>query len=186
MALPNKNQYNWQVKPTSHHQPKSTSETAHSVQADAPPQTKNDKNMFRFRLIKGDLFTSPESSSLCHCISRDLGMGKGIAKVFKSKFGGLDTLRQQKANVGECAVLMRQNRYVYYLITKEKYWHKPTYESLTASLEYMKNHAVIYNVDEISMPKIGCGLDRLQWDKVERIIIKIFQATNIKISVYEL
>ena len=141
---------------------------------------------FTYELIKGDLFTSPESSSLCHCVSRDLGMGKGIAVLFKKKFGGLNALRAQKAQIGQCAILMRQNRFVYYLITKERYFHKPTYQTITASIEYMKNHAVINNVSHISMPKIGCGLDRLQWNRVEAIIRSTFKNTNIKISVYEL
>merc|ERR1712130_753281 len=37
------------------------------------------ENVFNVELIKGDLFTSLETSSLCHCVSRDLEMSKGIA-----------------------------------------------------------------------------------------------------------
>eukprot|EP01084_Bolivina_argentea_P059189 108042_1 len=80
---------------------------------------------FTYSLMKGDLFTSPDSSSLCHCISRDLGMGKGIAVHFKQKFGGVNALRQQQVSVGECGILLRQNRYIYYFITNERYCHKP-------------------------------------------------------------
>merc|ERR1719461_1358027 len=143
-------------------------------------------NGFTYDLIKGDLFTSPQSASLCHCVSRCLGMGKGIAVLFKRKFGGVDTLRKQNVQVGGVGVLLRQNRYVYYLITKERYFHKPTYDTLTASLETMRNHAVVNEVKHIAMPKIGCGLDRLQWNRVESIIKRVFKETNIKVSVYEL
>merc|ERR1719242_686713 len=104
-------------------------------------QSKPKQFAFSYELIKGDLFTSSESSSLCHCVSRDLGMGKGIAVLFKKKFGGVDALRKQGAKIGECAILMRQSRFVYYLITKERYFHKPTYETITASIRYMRNHA---------------------------------------------
>lgn len=113
------------------------------------------QNEFSYSLIGGDLFTSPESSSLCHCISRDLGMGKGIAATFKKHFGGLNDLRKQQLSVGECGILLRQNRYIYYMITKKKYSNKPSYGSITKTLEYMKNHAVMNNVKRISMPKIG-------------------------------
>ena len=118
----------------------------------------NNVSGFKFSIVKGDLFTAPQSSSLCHCISRDLGMGKGIAVLFKKTFGGVNSLRKQQVQIGECGILLRQNRYIYYMITKERYFHKPTYNSLTQTLEYMKNHAVINGVDQISMPKIGCGL----------------------------
>merc|ERR1719295_1017237 len=141
---------------------------------------------FRYEVIKGDLFTSPQSVSLCHCVSRCLGMGKGIAVLFKRKFKGVDTLRKQNVQVGGVGVLPRQNRYVYYLITKERYFHKPTYDTLTASLETMRNHAVVNEVKHIAMPKIGCGLDRLQWNRVESIIKRVFRGTNIRVSVYEL
>jgi len=141
---------------------------------------------FTYQLIKGDLFTSPRSASLCHCVSRCLGMGKGIAVLFKRKFGGLQSLRNQNAQVGQVAILKRQNRFVYYLITKERYFHKPTYDTLTASLRSMKNHAVTNKVKHIAMPKIGCGLDRLRWDVVEGIIKQEFKDTDLRITVYEL
>ena len=141
---------------------------------------------FRYEVIKGDLFTSPQSASLCHCVSRCLGMGKGIAVLFKRKFKGVDTLRKQNVQVGGVGVLLRQNRYVYYLITKERYFHKPTYGTLTASLQSMCSHAVSNQVKHIAMPKIGCGLDRLQWNQVESIIKSVFKGTNIRVTVYEL
>ena len=39
--------------------------------------------------VKGDLFSCPDSASLVHCVSEDLHMGKGIATLFKQKFGGV-------------------------------------------------------------------------------------------------
>ena len=45
--------------------------------------------------VKGDLFSCSDSSSLAHCISADCGMGKGIAVLFKKKFGGVQELKDQ-------------------------------------------------------------------------------------------
>ena len=56
---------------------------------------------FGFNLIcsffntQGDLFASSSSASLAHCVSKDLHMGKGIATVFKKKFGGVGELKSQ-------------------------------------------------------------------------------------------
>ncbi len=85
---------------------------------------------------------------------------------------------------GGCAVLKRGKRYVYYLITKEKYWQKPTYETMRSSLEAMKKHCEQHDVTYVAMPKIGCGLDRLQWGKVAEIIKQVFSTTNIAVTVY--
>lgn len=43
----------------------------------------------------GDLFTSPPTASLAHCVSEDLHMGKGIATIFKKEFGRVGELKAQ-------------------------------------------------------------------------------------------
>ena len=44
---------------------------------------------------RGDLFSCSENESLAHCISADARMGKGIAVIFKKKFGGVDDIKSQ-------------------------------------------------------------------------------------------
>ena len=48
-----------------------------------------------FSEVKGDLFSCPESASLVHCVSEDMHMGKGVATLFKQKFGGVGELKSQ-------------------------------------------------------------------------------------------
>ena len=87
---------------------------------------------------------------------------------------------------GGCAILHREQRYIYYLVTKERYWNKPTYATLRASLETMKTHCGENGVEHLSMPRIGCGLDGLQWPKVVEIVKDVFKDLDIKITVYTL
>ena len=49
----------------------------------------------------------------------------------------------------------------------------------------MTNHVNKYKVTEISMPKAGCGLDRLEWYKFERLIKEICAQSNLTITVNE-
>lgn len=49
----------------------------------------------KFEEVRGDLFSSPKTASLAHCVSEDLRMGKGIAVAFKKTFGGVEELKQQ-------------------------------------------------------------------------------------------
>ena len=87
---------------------------------------------------------------------------------------------------GGVAILRRDNRDVYYLVTKEKYWHKPTYATLTSSLQAMKAHCVKQGTTEVAMPTIGCGLDGLSWPKVCEIIRDVFRETDVAVTVYVL
>ncbi|CAB1451708.1 unnamed protein product [Pleuronectes platessa] len=50
----------------------------------------------------------------------------------------------------------------------------------------MKSHCVKNGVTRISMPRIGCGLDRLEWRRVEEILEQVFKHTDISITVYSL
>ena len=50
---------------------------------------------FGYREVRGDLFACPPSASLAHCVSEDLAMGRGIAKIFKKEFGGVKELKEQ-------------------------------------------------------------------------------------------
>ncbi|KAM6370267.1 ADP-ribose glycohydrolase OARD1 isoform 1-T1 [Pluvialis apricaria] len=140
----------------------------------------------RIKCVKGDLFSCPQTDALAHCISEDCRMGAGIAVLFKKKFGGVQELLDQQKKTGEVAVLQREDRYIYYLITKKKVSHKPTYESMQKSLEAMKAHCLNNGVTDISMPRIGCGLDGLDWNKVSAILDQVFEDTDIKITVYSL
>uniref|UniRef100_A0A8C6KVX3 O-acyl-ADP-ribose deacylase 1 n=1 Tax=Nothobranchius furzeri TaxID=105023 RepID=A0A8C6KVX3_NOTFU len=102
--------------------------------------------------ITGDLFSCFNEHALAHCVSVDFRMGAGIAVFFKSLFGGVAELKNQKKHSGQCVVLKREGYFVYYLITKDKVGHKPTYINLKLSLEDRKAHCVANNVTRVSMP----------------------------------
>ena len=48
----------------------------------------------------------------------------------------------------------------------------------------MRAHALHHGVKNIAMPKIGCGLDQLQWPAVRTLIKNIFQHHPITLTVY--
>jgi len=43
-----------------------------------------------------------------------------------------------------------------------------------------------YSYFDVLFFRIGCGLDRLDWDKVSAILGEVFEGTDIKITVYTL
>ena len=42
------------------------------------------------------------------------------------------------------------------------------------------------DVKRLLMPRIGCGLDRLKWDKVKDILTNVFKDTEIEILVFNI
>ena len=72
------------------------------------------------------------------------------------------------------------------LITKERYYMKPTIITLRIALEKMKLICFAYDIKKLAMPRIGCGLDRLRWDDVKKNLEDIFANTDIEILVCNL
>lgn len=143
---------------------------------------------------KRDLFTLNNNYILAHCISSDFVMGGGIALLFtkrgvKQKL--LDTYPKSWNNHGYCLPTFMKNHIVINLVTKEKVYHKPTYETIKESLIDFKIWLLrAYNIGQIKelkvgMPLIGCGLDLLEWTKVESIIKEVFKNTDIEIYICE-
>lgn len=122
--------------------------------ADRPPTT----NVIE---VTGDLFETASDISLAHCVSADLKMSKGIAQQFRRKFGQLSQLRQQAKSVNDVAYIQLDNRTIFYLITKEFHWSKPTYESMFATLGKLKGLCEQKQISDLAFPRLGCGLDKL-------------------------
>ena len=137
------------------------------------------------REVRRDLFSIDfeHEYSLCHCISEDLAMGKGIAVLFRDKFGRIDELKRQQRREGEVAFLSSGSCMIYYLITKPRYWNKPTYESLERCLVELRLDMQSRGMRKLGMPRIGSGLDGLEWSLVRAVIEKVFRGSNIDILV---
>ena len=138
---------------------------------------------------KMDLFKMPTDYTLVHCISEDCAMGAGIAKIFNVRYKNMkgfliDTLEANKLKYPVSIFYYGGNRHnVINMITKEKYWHKPTYKTFKAALEDVVEICQNNNIKKLAMPKIGCGLDKLQWGEVKNIIEWYFKDLHIEIVV---
>lgn len=98
-------------------------------------------------------------------------------------FKRVDVLLNQGQRTGGLAVLPDKDRYIYYLVTKKQSSGKPTLRSLFASLLKMRQHIEQNKVKKLAMPRIGCGLDRLEWSDVKPMLEYIFRNVDIKIVV---
>lgn len=139
---------------------------------------------WKFRTVEGDLFTASEEYALAHCVATDLRMGAGIAVMFRNKFGRVAALREQNAKVGSLAVLKAGKRTVYYLVTKKLSTQKPKYSDLLCSLLAMRNHMRSNGIKKLAIPKIGCGLDRLEWTHVYDLLHRVFNADDVEVVLY--
>lgn len=133
-----------------------------------------------------DLFTVPQGYYLAHCISADFALGAGIAKTFDNLYNMRYKLFSFYDNYqfsgGDALVIDN----VFNLVTKNKCYHKPTYQSLREALETMKSIMADLEITKLAMPRIGSGLDRLNADMVYDIICEVFEDTDVEILICEI
>ena len=134
----------------------------------------------------GDLFDLDFNKyTFVHCISSDLAMGKGIAAEFERRFN----LKRQIGNRTfylhkfPTVIFVDNNPSIINLVTKDRYFDKPTYKSLRQCVTIMRKFCVQRNIKFLAMPVIGCGLDKLEWDKVKQILEEEFKDVDIEIIV---
>lgn len=147
--------------------------------------------MITYSEEKRDLFEVPEDYALVHCISADFALGAGIAKEFQKRYKTKDELKERLPNYhwhgGDClGTGSRNTRAVFNLVTKDKYWYKPHYKDLEDALNELREVAELSGYNKLAMPKIGCGLDGLKWEKVKPIIQQVFEWSNVEILICSL
>lgn len=94
-------------------------------------------------------------------------------------------MKAQRVDVGGLVVLRRGPRFIYGLVTKVKSAGTyPTYDALEECLQALRTHVLKHDVRDIAMPRIGCGLDKLEWGRVRSLILRVFQGVPLRITVY--
>jgi O-acetyl-ADP-ribose deacetylase (regulator of RNase III) len=131
--------------------------------------------------VRGDVFEEwrkRPSAAFVHCISSDAVMGKGVAGQFIARYGKeqAQLIASLNPQVGEVVATRTKDGIAFHLITKDKYFHKPTLDSLHQSLVVLEKEAKSRGIERLVMPRIGCGLDKLDWKDV----LPLIRAMNIE------
>ncbi|KAE9522208.1 hypothetical protein AGLY_017390 [Aphis glycines] len=147
-------------------------------------QTYNVYNSNNVHNIKEDvknIFQTNSEYSIAHCISADLKMNKGLAAQIKNKFGDASAqLKNLKPMVGEAIPINMGNRTIYYLITKQKYFLKPTYDNIKTTLQNLKKTMNKLHDYKIAISTIAAGLNKRNWSMTKQLIYHEFQNSNIE------
>jgi hypothetical protein len=133
--------------------------------------------------VSGNIFEMDPSISLACCVSADFEMIHGVAVQMRRKFGNLTQLRRLQKKVTEVASLEITDRNIFYLITKEKFWQKPTCEDIFQSLQNLKKICQERNVTRLACPRLVIDRDGIKWETVRSMLYYTFRNSEIEIKV---
>lgn len=150
----------------------------------------------KITMRSGDLtaFAGP----LAHCVSTDLHMGAGVAKAINlarpynrpKNWGAPGVTKSAQANLIN-TVLVCENPVnpadkVFNLITKLRYFDSGDYRNMEIVLQELRVQLETHQIGKLAMPKVGCGRDHLEWEKVLELIKKVFKGCVVEIDIFEL
>ena len=75
-------------------------------------------------------------------------------------------------------------RYIFSSVTKFRYYHKPTYESVLASLYELREIVIDAGITHLSLPKLASGYDKLDFNIIFELICQVFVPLPITIYIH--
>ena len=124
-------------------------------------------------------------TSIAHCVSADFAITSTLAQRLLNLYPTNYPTTLDHTNQPLWPQWIPQTRRsIYHLVTRQNTTQKMTYGTLRASFEFMHVHATTNGVCAISLPCMGGGLERLDWDLVHQLIKETFRGCSIQISVY--
>ena len=156
------------------------------LHSSAPAQSSDDL----LRIVYGtedSILQQPNSTG--HCISADARMSKEFADFLSHRIPGLRPIcRKARLFMGQVYPFWDSTgkHYIYNLVNKERFCDKTNLTTLSKTLEARKIHASKNGVSTIAIPKLGCGLDQMNWQEVVKLLRDIFAYADVQIVVYAL
>lgn len=142
----------------------------------------------------GDIFDNHyKAQALAHGCNCQGVMGAGIAIRFKTKYPAMFLEYRRRCrvsprlfNLGDAFLWVEEGApFVFNLGTQEYIGANATYPAVGKSLTSMRSQLFANSLTSVAIPKIGCGIGGLNWERVKGLIEDVFRDTTLDIYVYD-
>lgn len=128
------------------------------------------------------------ADALCHGCNIKGKMGAGIATQFKERYPDMfvDYVRRCRRNEFQLGTgyMFRnpEKPHIINLATQDT--ERSGLGYIDSAFEWLAGSYQDLGIESVAMPKIGVGLGGLQWQQVDELIRKHFQASDLMVEVY--
>lgn len=146
------------------------------------------------KFICGNILKS-ETEAIVNTVNTQGVMGKGIALSFKEAYPLNFKIYKKACNegtidIGKLLVTETGQLYPKYIINfpTKKHWRNPSkYEYIEEGLKDLVRLIKEYSIKSISIPPLGAGNGRLEWERVKNILINHLSniSSDIDIVIFE-
>ena len=115
-------------------------------------------------------------------------MANVLARQVKVWYPAIPSYNKLKYQPSIRSVLINFDRYLdrnlFNLNTKIRFYDKPTYKSVLASLYELREMVISEGIRHLSLPKLASGYDNLDFNNVFELICHVFDPLPITISIH--
>ncbi len=139
------------------------------------------------RYIKGNLFDAT-TDALAHGCNIQGKMGAGIATEFRIRFPEMFQDYKNKCEEGIFRLgegymyLNREKPHIINLATQSSQGAK--IQNIDTALAWFAESYEELGIQSVAMPRIGCGLGKLEWEVVDPLVRKYFEKSNLMVEVW--
>ncbi|KAI8079369.1 hypothetical protein BDF21DRAFT_452558 [Thamnidium elegans] len=139
---------------------------------------------FDFEEKQGDLFESiVPTDSVVLCVTEDLKLAsKGVTGSIRQRLAN-QLSQAHKKSVGQVGYFtLQQKRHVFYLVTRQKSYNKPSVNDIETCLIELRKVCEKLNVYNLALPR---ELEGLQEKYLKDVLFNVFQGWPGKMVMYQ-
>lgn len=145
--------------------------------------------MHTFTQHTGNLFDS-DATALGHGVNTEGRMGAGIAVAFRNADPDMYEAYRQECWSGRLRAgtmfAYPGPRWVYNIASQDRPGAHARLDWLDTGVQAALAHARDHAVDSLALPRIGCGIGGLSWDKVSTVLARAAARSGVKVEVWTL
>jgi O-acetyl-ADP-ribose deacetylase (regulator of RNase III) len=142
----------------------------------------------KYLLKTGDLFTTTDQL-IAHGVNCQGVMNSGVAKIIRDRYPqAYDDYRRAwrvGKKLGDIEVSELEPIRIAHLFTQQNYGNDGgkyvSYEAIRSCFNKLNYYCNRYQIQTVSMPKIGAGLGGGHWPTIERILIEEFRGPQVTV-----
>lgn len=134
--------------------------------------------------ITGDIFDQ-EVEGMGHGVNCKGVMGAGIAPLFAKRFPNMereyiDICKRGTLQPGLVHIYLEDGKFIYNIASQNFPGSDARYPWLFLGLQAVRLHAEVNDVQGVALPRIGCGIGGLEWDRVSDYMNIVFAPSPVQ------
>ena len=139
--------------------------------------------------VSGNIFDS-KTQTIVNSVNCRGAMGKGLALEFRIRYPEMykdyrKRCENGKVEIGFPYLFKTEDKWILNFPTKNDWKYPSKLEYIEKGLRYFVGCYRSWKINSIAFPQLGCGLGKLKWKEVKKVMGKYLKPLKLEVYIYE-